>query len=499
MSTISTTRLFGLSGSGLDIDTIVTNLMKAQRARQDMLKQNKTIAEWKREQYREINNALRSLRDSVSSMRLQGTYQTKTASSSNESIVKVSASGSAVAGSYSIKVTALASSARLNSSEAVSFDSSKTNLQEQLGLTGPDPVVFTINGKEISIDPTTDTIDSLVSKINNAGAGVSASFDKTLSRMFISSTATGAAAAIDFDDVSNAGELFSALKLDDPFTAVSGTDAIFELNGTSLTQATNKFNIAGVTYTLTGTSAAETVSVSVTRDADAIYESIKSFVDLYNSTIDKINSKLTEERDRDYMPLTDDDREKLTDDQEEKWEAKARTGLLRSDSILIGITSKMRSTLYSSVSGEDLVYNSLVNIGITTGNYTEKGKLHIDENKLKEAISNNPDAVMDLFTNSSEVDGEKGLAVRLYDNLNNGIKQITGKAGADNSGSVDASSLGKVITEYDKQIAIWNDRLAVMENRYYKQFTAMEKALYSMNQQSSWLAGIFSAGSGSMQ
>jgi flagellar hook-associated protein 2 len=238
-------------------------------------------------------------------MRLQGSYLAKTASSSNESIVKVSASGQAAAGSYSIKVTALAGNARLNSSEAVSFDAGKTNLQEQLGLTSSDPIVFTVNGKEISIEPSTDTIDTLVSKINNAGAGVSASFDKTLNRMFISSTATGAAAAIDFDDVSNAGELFSTLKLDDPFTAVSGTDALFELKGTLLSQASNKFTIAGVTYTLTGASAGETVSVNVTRDTDAIYESIKAFVDLYNSTIDKINSRLMEKRDKSYLPLTD--------------------------------------------------------------------------------------------------------------------------------------------------------------------------------------------------
>ncbi len=222
MSTINTTRYFGLSGSGLDIDQMVSDLMKAHRTRQDKIKQNKTIAEWQREQYREINNSLRSLRDSALNMKLQKTYLTKEATSSNEGIVKVSAGNNAVAGSYSIKVTALASSARLNSSEAVSFDASKTNLQEQLGLTSSDPVVFTINGEEISIDPSTDTIDTLVSKINNAGAGVSASFDKTLSRMFISSTATGAAAAIDFDDSSNASELFNALKLDDPFAAVSG-------------------------------------------------------------------------------------------------------------------------------------------------------------------------------------------------------------------------------------------------------------------------------------
>ncbi len=493
MSTINTTRYFGLSGSGLDIDQMVSDLMKAHRTRQDKIKQNKTIAEWQREQYREINNSLRSLRDSALNMKLQKTYLTKEATSSNEGIVKVSAGNNAVAGSYSIKVTALASSARLNSSEAVSFDASKTNLQEQLGLTSSDPVVFTINGEEISIDPSTDTIDTLVSKINNAGAGVSASFDKTLSRMFISSTATGAAAAIDFDDSSNASELFNALKLDDPFAAVSGTDAAFELNGTSLTAATNNLAIAGVTYTLTGTSASETVSVNIASDTDAIYDSIKTFVDLYNTTIDQVNSRISEERDRDYLPLTDEEREELTDEQEEQWEETAKTGLLRSDTLLTGIVSSMRSSLASIVSNTGSSFNSMASIGITTGDYTEKGKLYIDEDKLKEAISSDPDAVMNLFTTSSEVAGEEGLAVRVYDSLNSGINQLISKAGSDSSYSIfDNSTLGEKITDYEEQIDTWDDRLQEMEDRYYTQFTALETALYSMSQQSSWITQMLS-------
>lgn len=516
MSTISPTRYFGLSGSGLDIDQMVSDLMKAHRTRQDKIKQNKTIAEWQREQYREINNSLRSLRDSALNMKLQKTYLTKEATSSNEGIVKVSASNNAVAGNYSIKVTALASNARLNSSEAVSFDASKTNLHDQLGLTSTNPVVFKINGShEISIDPNTDTIDTLVSKINSAkktvvvggvstevSAGVSASFDKTLSRMFISSTTTGAAASIDFDNSSNADELFNALKLDgnpdpgitDPFAAVNGTDAAFELNGTLLTEATNQFTIAGVSYSLTGTSASETVSVNIASDTDAIYDSIKTFVDLYNTTIDQVNSKLSQERDRDYLPLTDEEREGLTDEQEKQWEEKAKTGLLRSDTLLTGIVSSIRSDLASIVSNTGSSYNSLASIGIATGDYTEKGKLYIDdEDKLKEAISADPDAVMNLFTKSSEVEGEEGLAARVYDDLNSGINQLISKAGSGSSyTTVDNSTLGEKITDYEEQIDIWDDRLQDMEDRYYTQFTAMETALNRMSQQSSWLTQMFS-------
>lgn len=507
----STTRIFGLSGSGLDIDQIVSDLMAVQRIKQDRIKQNKTITEWQRSDYRDINNSLRALRDNVFNMKLQGTYLTKKATSSNEGIVRVTVTGAAVAGSNTIKVTALAANARLNSSDAVAFDASRANLHDQLGLTNTDPIKFTVNGsQEITIDPNTDTIDSLVSKINSAkktvvidgkstevSAGVTASFDKTLKRMFISSTATGAAATIDFDNVSNANELFTNLKLDgnpdpgitDPFAPVTGTDAEFELNGMPLTQSSNQFSIAGVNYTLTGTSTTETVNITITHDTDAVYNSIKSFIDLYNSTIDKINKKVAEERYKDYLPLTDDQRSALTENQQEQWEEKAKSGLLRNDSLLKGIVDKMRFAVSSIVSNADPKYNSLADIGITAGEYYEKGMLYIDEEKLRGAIAANPQGVMDLFTKTSDVTGERGLAVRLYDEITKGINQIIDKAGSENSFSlVDNSALGKRISEYDKQIKEWDRKLLEMEDRYYKQYTALETALSRMNSQSAWLS-----------
>ncbi len=191
--------------------------------------------------------------------------------------------------------------------------------------------------------------------------------------------------------------------------------------------------------------------------------------------------------------MTDEEREELTDEQEEQWEETAKTGLLRSDTLLTGIVSSMRSSLASIVSNTGSSFNSMASIGITTGDYTEKGKLYIDEDKLKEAISSDPDAVMNLFTTSSEVAGEEGLAVRVYDSLNSGINQLISKAGSDSSYSIfDNSTLGEKITDYEEQIDTWDDRLQEMEDRYYTQFTALETALYSMSQQSSWITQMLS-------
>lgn len=614
---ISPTRIFGLSGSGLDIDKMVSDLMKVQRMKQDKIKQNQTITEWQRSDYRDMNNSLRTLRDNVFNMKLQGTFLVKKATSSNEGIVKVTANGSAVEGVNAIQVTQLASNARLNSASAITFDTTKTTLKDQLGLAAG-TVTFTVNGSQsIAIDTSVDNIDTLVSKINSVkmangtSAGVSASFDKTLKRMFISSTTTGTSAQVNFTTVPASTDpvnLFSALKLgsnlnstdavsfnsgganlaaqlgitsgainftingqsialdsgantmNDLITAINtsgagvvasfdtvqnkmlisngngvngnidiatdvagtdpqglfaalkfssnpgfslsatsatpdasallskGADANIILNGISLTEASNQFAISGINYNLTGTSNTQTVNINSTSDTDAVYNSIKSFVDLYNTTIDKVNKKVAEERYKDYLPLTDDQRTQLSEAQQTQWENKAKSGLLRNDSLLNGTITNMRSTLYSIVSGVDTAYNSLSDIGITTGDYTEKGKLYIDETKLKDAITANPQTIMDLFTNTSDVASEKGLAVRLYDNLTNGINQIIDKAGSENSYStMDNSVLGKKINDYDKQILDWNSRLQDIENRYYTQYSALETALNKMNQQSAWL------------
>ena len=498
-------RVFGLSGSGLDVDKLVADMMKVQRMKQDRIKQNKQIAQWQEESYRDLNNSLRSLRDSAFTMKLQGTFLARKVTSSNEGIVQVTANSLAVTGSHTLQVTQLAANARLNSISAVEFDGSKTTLEEQLGLEAAGTVTFSVNGsQEIAIDTSEDSIDTLVSKINEATmadgtrAGVSAFFDRVLNRMFISSTATGAQAEVNI----TAGEgqegsellagLFSALKLGslDPDTHLqaNGRDAKIIYDGLSLYQSSNQFTIAGVSYTLTGTSDTEVVNISLTNDTDAVFDTIKSFVELYNTTIEQINTKLGEVKNRDYLPLTDDQREELSEKEQEKWEDKARSGLLRNDSILSGVINDMRWTLSSFVEGADATFKSLADIGITTGAWFERGKLYINEDQLKEALATNPQGVMDLFTKTSEVDSEKGLANRLYDNITARISQIIDKAGSNDS------ILGKRIADYDKQIALWDSKLQDMEQRYYKQYAALEVALGRMNQQSLSLMSLFDQG-----
>ena len=212
-------------------------------------------------------------------------------------------------------------------------------------------------------------------------------------------------------------------------------------------------------------------------------------MDEYNKVIEAINGKLYEERFRGYPPLTDEQKEAMSDKEVELWEQKARSGLLRNDPVLSSIVSQMRTLMYQQVEGTGSVYSTLSSIGIKTKDYKEFGKLHIDENRLREALNNDLEGVVSLFSQSGEVDSQKGLAVRLYDAVNSGITRLSDKAGSSTSLiTYDNSYIGKRIREMDKRIESMEEYLLRLEDKYWRQFTAMEKALNEMNSQSMWLS-----------
>ena len=237
----------------------------------------------------------------------------------------------------------------------------------------------------------------------------------------------------------------------------------------------------------------QTVRVAVSHDVDAVVEKIKAFVETYNSTLESIAGELYEERYRDYLPLTDEQKKEMSDRDIEKWEEKARSGMLRGDQLLSSIYNNIRSVTMARVEGLSGPYNNLSSIGITTVHNTERGKLHNDETKLREALTNDPEGVMNLFTHSGESAGQSGVAVKLYDAVNNAMSRITEKAGS--SGALyDNSVLGQDIERLNRSISLAEERLLKLEERYYRQFTAMEQAINRMNQQSMWLTQMLFSG-----
>jgi len=356
----------------------------------------------------------------------------------------------------------------------------------------------------------TTTIGSLINSINTSDLGkvgsVNAQLDSTTGNLIFTTPDNTkhfdfSDATVDGDDIisslgltaglndtAGAGD-FSYSQLRD-----TGLDAMITYNTVSAQYSSNTFTINGVNFTAKKASGTD-VNILVSQDVDKVYDSIKTFVDKYNEILSGVNVKLSEQRYRDYAPLTSDQRSTMEESEIKLWEDNAKSGLLRSDSILSGASSGFRSDWYQSVSGlASGEYSQLAEIGISTLDFSEKGKLYINEAKLREALSDNPEAVMRLFTSddgTSSTSGD-GVAVRIYNAAENMLSKLKDKAGT--ASSLPSSfELGVQTTDLNKQLINWQRRLEDYEEQYYRQFTAMEVALNKYNAQSSYLAQLTEA------
>ncbi|MEA0561849.1 flagellar filament capping protein FliD [Lysinibacillus irui] len=239
---------------------------------------------------------------------------------------------------------------------------------------------------------------------------------------------------------------------------------------------------------------AQAVTMTSTTDVDDIITKIKEFVTTYNGFIKDLNDQTKETKYRDYTPLTSEQREEMSENEIKLWEEKAKSGLLRGDTLIREGLSGMRSLLYQSNPGIDSKYNTLFSIGITTSkNYNDGGTLEIDEAKLRKVLEEDPDAVEKLFKNSEGkkddvVDGKtvdtRGYLEKLRESMKTFEITIEKKAGR--STMTDAQyAIGNNLMDTESRISTWKRKLEDIEARYWKQFTAMEQAINKANQQSS--------------
>lgn len=381
-------------------------------------------------------------------------------------------------------------------------------------------VEFVINGVDINLNKTFEdaSINDVISAVNSSTAGVELRYDSLNDKFSLVSKATGIAEDITFTDTHPENGLLKALGINGG-TKTAGQDSIFDLDGVlNMQRSSNNFTVEGVAYTLKGADPGSTVNIEINQDVDSLVDKIKGFVGKYNELISKLNSEVTEKKDRDYLPLTDEQKESMQEKDIETWEGKAKAGMLYGDSIISSITESMRSALTSSIKG---VTTSLYKIGITTGSYEMKGQLLINEDKLRAAIKNDVDSVANLFTQESQYSYEEaindsakrttryqesGLAQRLYDVIQDNIRvtrdskgnkgKLLEKAGITGDVTEFNNIMNKSIQEKDTLIDKLLDKLVSKENSLYAKFTAMEKALNQLNSQSSWLTQQFS---GNMQ
>jgi flagellar hook-associated protein 2 len=259
------------------------------------------------------------------------------------------------------------------------------------------------------------------------------------------------------------------------FILKGSTDAKVSLDGADMTVTGNTLTAAGVTYNLKGAQVGTTVSINVTNDSQSVYDMIKGFIKGYNDILGEMNTLYNADSAKGYEPLTDDQKQAMSDKQIELWEDKIKDSLLRRDDSLDSVINTFRTSLQGGITIGGKNY-TLASLGIVTGSYTEKGLLHIEgdsedaaysskTNKLMDALSSNPEAAANALS---------GIFGQLSSGLQDKMKSTSLNSALTFYNDKEMKSQ---VTQYTKDIKDWTTKLQDIEDRYYKQFSAMETAL----------------------
>lgn len=267
-------------------------------------------------------------------------------------------------------------------------------------------------------------------------------------------------------------------------------DATITLNGATLTSSSSSITVNGLTLNLLNTTDGEEVTVSVTKDNSAVYDTIKDFISEYNSILKEMNTKYNAESARGYDVLTSDQKEAMSEDEIEQWNDKIKSSLLRRDNTLGSLVTSFRNNMMSAYEASDGKRYSLASLGIMTStDYKEGGLLHIkgdeddtvygdEKNILEKMINEDPDLVMEIMT---------GITENLYSDLQNKMSTTPLSSALT---FYNDKEMASQLSDYKKSISEWEVKLAELENRYYSQFTAMEKAMAKLNSQQNYFASM---------
>lgn len=482
--------------SGLDTDSVVKEMLSGQRARIKTIKDKQTLVEYKQDAWRDLNTKIYSFyNNKASKMRLQGTYVTKKAVSSS-SVVSVTAKADAPKGEQTIEDVKMAKAQNITGKVIVDKNNdvvTENTTYDKLGIKEGEIVTIKNGNKEVKLIFGDDTdkmkeqamkegavLVTNIKDIKNSikSAGVNSNFDK--GRLFISSEETGKDNAFEISGdedtlnklgltnfVKDSNGVVNASKLDKVASFTAASDASFKLNGVEFTSVTNEITINGMVIKINGDSSQnEKVNVSVKDDSSEAFGFVEGFVKDYNELIAEMNKMYSAPSARSYKPLSEEQKKNMSEDEVKNWENKIKSSILRRDDNINRITFDMRKALAETVEVDGKKY-SLASFGITTStDYKEKGKLSIDETKLKAALEEDPDKVAKVLSK---------IGASLYDKLSERAKGIPNTKSA-NKFYAD-KQLDKLKDSYKKHISVLENKMFKMENKYYKQFTRLEQML----------------------
>ena len=274
----------------------------------------------------------------------------------------------------------------------------------------------------------------------------------------------------------------------------SAVNSIITYNGLNVVSNSNTVNVNGFTLTLKGVTD-EKIVLNTTNDTQSTFEAVKKLVTNYNAILKELNTLYYADSASGYDPLSDDEKEAMTDAQIEKWENKIKDSMLRRNSNIGTIITTLKTPIMQSVTASDGKQYSLASFGIGTSNdYSEKGLLHIsgdpddstfsnDTNKLMQSLESDPDIVAEVLSKTFS---------NLYKEVDKNIKAIPNVRSAFTF--YNDKLMTNQQTEYKKKIAELDKKVTELENKYYKQFSAMETAMAKLQSQSNALAGMLGTG-----
>lgn len=471
MATISSPGI----GSGLDVNSIVTQLVALEKAPLKSLAVKATSVQAQLSAFGQIQSQFSALSDIATRISDSSAWGARIASSSNSAAATITASSAASATSFSLDVDALAlqqstSSASMAPGSAIGVGT----LTFQMGSWNAGGAAFTAAASpSVAITTTAfDTVSTLAVKINASGAGVVASVfnDGTNERLILRSKDTGAAAGFRAQsaDASLAGLVFDPQNKPGSGMAVAGIpvqygqDAKARINGLAVTSPTNTLsnNFAGVIITLAATTTTgygtvgevkAPATMAVREDVTPAVKNVQDFVTAYN----KLNQSLVE----------------MT-----KYDAATKVaGLFQGDSSVVGLQNILRNLVGSVSLGA--TSQRLSDIGLER---QRDGSLSINTNKLSTA-ANNGTSLQQLFTNNNNNSMTNGFALKFRD-LGKGVL-ATGGAVVNKARALQ-TELNRNSSEQTKV----NDRAAMVEARLRKQYSALDAQMAGLTALNSYVA-----------
>ena len=275
----------------------------------------------------------------------------------------------------------------------------------------------------------------------------------------------------------------------------------------------NSFDLAGLRVTVSGEfgdvegsegnwsyDKSQAVTFSASADIDGVTEKVKKFIEDYNALVEEINTQITTKPDSSYGPLTDEQKDEMSETSIENWEKKAKQGILFNDTTMRELSMDMQGVLTELV-GSVANYADLEDIGITIStDYKDGGKLVFNESAFRTAMTDEPDKVSNIITGGGDV--KKGLTKIIEDTLtpyanryperNGGsYGRLIAEAGSEKLPlSVQNNQIYRELKEMEEAIEKFRLQLKSEQDRYINQFTRMETMINQMNAQASYLSQL---------